>query len=137
MLYVESLLREVPPRADALYVGHRAAVDLLDYCWRLRESAVFWLLARVAATLAQRGFLRRLRRRCRSRISDMGSRRANLETCRPQRSQVYTSAASEALTASRGVWEEPWSVTRLLLTLGSGSVTRLPLPGGWSLERAR
>jgi len=38
LLYMESLLREVPPPDDALYVGHRAAMDLLDFqlepAWR-------------------------------------------------------------------------------------------------------
>jgi superfamily II DNA or RNA helicase len=31
LLYIESLLRDVPPPNDALYVGHRAAMDALDY----------------------------------------------------------------------------------------------------------
>lgn len=31
LLYIESLLRQVPPPADGLYVGHRAAMDLLDF----------------------------------------------------------------------------------------------------------
>lgn len=31
VLYVESLLREVPPPDDGLYMGHRAAMDVLDF----------------------------------------------------------------------------------------------------------
>lgn len=31
LLYVESLLREVPPPDDGLYVGHLAAMDVLDF----------------------------------------------------------------------------------------------------------
>ena len=31
LLYMESLLRDVPPPDDALYVGQRAAMDLLDF----------------------------------------------------------------------------------------------------------
>lgn len=31
LLYIESLLREVPPPDDGLYVGHRAAMDALDF----------------------------------------------------------------------------------------------------------
>ncbi len=31
LLYVESLLRDVPPPFDGLYVGHRAAMDALDF----------------------------------------------------------------------------------------------------------
>jgi superfamily II DNA or RNA helicase len=31
LLYIESLLRDVPPPDDGLYVGHRAAMDLLDF----------------------------------------------------------------------------------------------------------
>lgn len=31
LLYIESLLREVPPPNDGLYVGHRAAMDVLDF----------------------------------------------------------------------------------------------------------
>lgn len=31
LLYIESLLRDVPPPTDALYVGHKAAMDALDY----------------------------------------------------------------------------------------------------------
>jgi ERCC4-related helicase len=38
LLFMESLLREVPPPDDALYVGHRAAMDLLEFqldpAWR-------------------------------------------------------------------------------------------------------
>ena len=30
-LYIESLLRDVPPPDDGLYVGHQAAMDLLDF----------------------------------------------------------------------------------------------------------
>jgi hypothetical protein len=30
-LYLESLLRDVPPPDDGLYVGHRAALDVLDF----------------------------------------------------------------------------------------------------------
>lgn len=31
LLYIESLLRDVPPPEDALYLGHRAAMDALEY----------------------------------------------------------------------------------------------------------
>ncbi len=31
LLYIESLLRDVPPPDDALYVGHRAVMDRLDF----------------------------------------------------------------------------------------------------------
>lgn len=31
LLYIESLLRQVPPPPDGLYVGHRAAMDVLDF----------------------------------------------------------------------------------------------------------
>jgi len=31
LLYIESLLRDVPPPDDGLYVGHRAAMDVLDF----------------------------------------------------------------------------------------------------------
>lgn len=31
LLYIESLLRDVPPPLDGLYVGQRAAMDVLDY----------------------------------------------------------------------------------------------------------
>lgn len=31
LLYIESLLRDVPPPDDGLYIGHRAAMDVLDF----------------------------------------------------------------------------------------------------------
>ena len=31
LLYMESLLRDVPPQSDGLYVGHRAAMDVLGF----------------------------------------------------------------------------------------------------------
>ena len=31
LLYIEALLRDVPPTGDALHVGHRAAMDVLDF----------------------------------------------------------------------------------------------------------
>ncbi len=31
LLYIESLLRDVPPPDDGLYIGHRAAMDALDF----------------------------------------------------------------------------------------------------------
>jgi ERCC4-related helicase len=31
LLYIESLLRDVPPPDDALYIGHHAAMDLIDF----------------------------------------------------------------------------------------------------------
>ncbi len=31
LLYIESLLREVPPPDDGLYIGHRAAMDAMDF----------------------------------------------------------------------------------------------------------
>lgn len=47
LLYMESMLREVPPEDDALYVGHRAAMDVLDFQLEPAASAIAGPRARI------------------------------------------------------------------------------------------
>lgn len=47
LLYIESLLRDVPPEGDEVSIGHRAAMDVLDYQLEPARLALGQLRARI------------------------------------------------------------------------------------------